>query len=623
MQKIATQKIEPFMMVLLSKRIEAIAREMTNTTLRAARSGVIALARDFSCSIVTGDGRLLFVSEGQPVHIANSDLVVQSLLELFKDDIHEGDDFLCNSPHYGNTHHADHTHIVPVFSEGQLMFFTVVRGHQADVGNSIPTTYMPHSKDLYEEGAIDWPMVRVQRNYKDVEDVVRIGRMRIRVPDQWYGDFLAQVGACRIGERRLKALCAKYGEDYLRTFVEAYMDYGEAAVVAEIKKLKKVHLEYETRHDPIPGVADEGIPVRMKIDVDPDAGYIYIDVTDNPDSVPGGMNMSRATTRASSTQGVLGNLDPEIPHNDGTFKHLPVKMAKNKVVGYSEHPRCMSVATTNVADRLANVSGSIFAGVGPEMGIAEHGLGMPAAMSVISGRDWRRANAPYCNQIFNGGCGGGAVYGHDGWLTLDLPVNSGILHTDSVELSELKYPIMIKCRYIRMDSGGPGRWCGAPGRYVELIQRGEPGRWAIPSDGHFNPPRGIHGGMDGKPSDLWKYPISGLSELWECEKDKAARRIDLPQIMTETLQPETEVLVSEANGGAGFGDPLERDPEKLRWDAREEYISLDTARNVYGVVLDTEPELYKVDYEATEKLRDELRKKRKDKGARNGLKNEH
>ena len=605
-------KIEPYMMVLLSKRLEAVAREMTNTTLRAARSAVIAIARDFSCSIVTGDGRLLFVTEGLPVHIANSDFVVQSLLELFKDDIHEGDDFLCNSPYYGNTHHADHTHMVPVFFEGELMFFTVVRAHQADIGNCSPTTYVTYCRDLYEEGAIDWPVVRMQRNYKDIEDVVRIGRMRIRVPEQWYGDYLAAVGACRIGERRLKEFCAKYGKEYVKAFIGAYMDYGETAVVEEIKKLKKMHMEYETRYDPIPGIAEDGIPVRMKIDVDPDAGYIYIDVTDNPDSLPAGVNMCRATTKAMATQGVLCNLDPEIPHNDGTFKHLPVKMAKNKVVGYSEHPYSMSVATTNVADRLANVSGTIFAQMGPEKGIAEHGVLMPPGAAVIAGVDWRRGGAPYFNQLVAGASGGGAVYGYDGWLTFEAPCVSGVLTLDSIEIDELKHPIMVKTRTMIKDSGGPGRWRGAPGKLFEFVQRGAPGTWAYLNDGHCNVPKGIHGGLSGRASDVWKYKISDLSELWECERDKKARRIDLPQMSVETLQPETEVLVGEANGGGGFGDPLERDPEKVRWDTREEYISLDTVRDVYGVVLDTEPELYRVDYEATEKLRQELRKKREE-----------
>ena len=602
--------IEPYMMMVLSKRLEAISREMTNTTLRSARSGVMNLARDFSCSIVTGDGRLLFIVEGLPVHLANTDYTVKGTMKLFKDDIHEGDAFLNNSPFHGNTHPADHTLMVPVFFEGELMFFTVVRGHQADVGNSEPTTYMAYAKDVYEEGAIYWPGVRVQRDYRDVEDVIRMGKVRIRVPDQWYGDYLAQVGACRIGERRLKDFCAKYNKEYVKAFVEAYMDYGESCVVEEIKKLKKTRLQYETRYDPVPGVADEGIPVRIQADVDPDAGYIYIDVTDNIDSVPGGLNLCEATTRASATIGVLCNLDPEIPHNDGTFKHLPIKMDEGKVLGYTPHPGCMSVATNSVAERLANASGAMFASMSPKHGIAEHGGGLPVGAAVISGSDWRRGGGPYCNQIVCGLGGGGAVYGYDGWLTLAQPVCMGTINCDSIEIDEQKYPIMVKCRVILTDTCGHGRWRGASGAYLEFIQRGEPGEWAYINDYHFNPPKGIHGGMDAAPTDVWKYGISDLQKLWEEDTDKEARREDLPQMAVVTLQPETEVIVSICPGGGGFGDPLERDPEKVRWDAREEYISLEAARNIYGVVLDTDPELYRVDYEATEKLRNELREKR-------------
>ena len=604
--------IEPYMMMILSKRLEAVGREMTNTTLRAARSGVMNMARDFSCSIVTGDGRLLYIVEGLPVHLANSDYTVQGTMRLFGEDIHEGDAFLNNSPFHGNTHPADHTMIVPVFYKKEIMFFCVVRGHQADIGNSQPTTYMSHAKDVYEEGAIYWPGVRVQKDYRDIEDVIRMGKMRIRVPDQWYGDYLAMVGACRVGERRLKDFCQKYGMGYVRAFVDAYMDYGETRVVEEIRKLAKAHLRYETRYDPVPGVAEDGIPVRIEADVDPDEGYIRIDVTDNVDSVPGGLNLCAATTRASATLGVLCNLDPDIPHNDGTFRRLPVTMAEGKVIGYSKFPGCMSVATNSVAERLANASGAMFASLGPEYGVAEHGGGLPPSVSVISGRDTRRGGKPYVNQLIVGLGGGGALHGYDGWLTLEQPVCMGTVNCDSVEIDEQKYPILIKSRAIACDTGGHGRWRGAPARNIEMLQRGEAGQWAYINDGHFYPAKGVNGGLGAAPTDVWKHRISSLRMMWEEEAERAVTREDLPQMAVITLQAETEVLVSEGPAGGGFGDPLERDPEKVRWDAREEYISLDAARSVYGVVLDTSPECYAVDVEATRELRAELKRQRQE-----------
>jgi len=146
--------------------------------------------------------------------------------------IKQGDLFLNNSPYYGNTHHADYTYIAPVFNNGELMFFTAAKGHQADCGNSIPSTYHGSARDLYEEGALDWPCIKVQKDYKDVPDIIKIAKMRIRVPDQWYGDYLAGVGSARIGERNLIKLCEEYGNELIMAFCDAYQEYGEKSPVS-------------------------------------------------------------------------------------------------------------------------------------------------------------------------------------------------------------------------------------------------------------------------------------------------------------------------------------------------------------------------------------------------------
>ena len=114
-----------------------------------------------------------------------------------------GDAFLHNSPYHGNSHAADHSILVPVIDDEGVHRFTVLaKAHQADCGNSQPTTYMAAARDVYEEGALIFPCVRVQEDYRDGEDMIRMCRMRIRVPEQWWGDYLALLGAARIGERR-------------------------------------------------------------------------------------------------------------------------------------------------------------------------------------------------------------------------------------------------------------------------------------------------------------------------------------------------------------------------------------------------------------------------------------
>ena len=157
----AAPDFDPMLLSVLSSRFGAILREMSNGVLRASKSGVIKIARDMSCAILTYDHRLVCIEECIPVHAAAIDLTTRPLTELF-DDIEEGDAFLNNCPYTGVTHHADLTLCVPVFFDGKPLFWTVSRAHHADVGAPIPSTYLPYAKTIFEEG-LHFPGVRVER----------------------------------------------------------------------------------------------------------------------------------------------------------------------------------------------------------------------------------------------------------------------------------------------------------------------------------------------------------------------------------------------------------------------------------------------------------------------------
>jgi len=587
--------IEPYLMVVISRKLEAITREMNNILLRSARSSVMATARDFSCSITDTKHGIVCVAEGNANHVVGSTLVARVITDLF-DDIRPGDCFLNNSPYYGNNHHADFTTSVPVFYKGEHLFTTNARAHQADCGNSQPTTYMPFSKDVYEEGALDFPCVRVQRDYKNIEDIIRMCRGRIRVPDQWYGDYLAQVGAARIGEREIIKLCDKYGVDTIKTFAEQWQDYGKRRMIEAISKLPKGTWMGETKFDPVPGVSDKGITFRLKMTVDPDEGYITLDFTHSDDCVPGGFNMDEATVLAAGNIGVLNNLDPTIPHNEGAFSRVKLELREGCVAGRPIMPTCCSIATSPTVQRPINLVQSTFAQLGEDMGMAEGGLALPPSVSVVSGVDWRTGTS-YVNQLVLGILGGPAVYGHDGWVTYGEPDCGGAIYIDSIEVNEKKYPIIWDHNEIITDSGGAGRWRGAPGACCIARPRHDPGTWAYVCDGHFSPAEGVHGGGAGKAADVWKYNIH------------KKERVDLPKSSFEVLTPD-EAIVSESCGGGGFGEPLNRDPEKVRWDVREGYVSVEKSRDVYGVVINTAPEQYAVDYKATDKLRGKIKNRK-------------
>src|SRR6266851_5236846 len=318
----AARGLDPTLMAVLAHRFEAIVREMTNTLFRTGRSSIINMARDFSCSIITAEDELFAAAEGLQVHVLGAGLQTRSMRELHPD-LREGDAYLHNDPILGNTHTADHTILVPVFVDGEHLFTASAKAHQADCGNAEPSTYMTYVEDVYAEGGLVFPCVKVQRDYEDIDDIIRMCRRRIRVPDVWYGDFLAAVGSARIGERRVKEVVARYGVDTIKAFVREWLDYSERVMDQAIRKLPAKRLHASGRHDPIPGLPD-GVAVNVTVDVKPDEGRVTFDLRENPDCIPFGLNVSEYCARGGCMIALLNCLSDDVPRNAGSFRRVEV-----------------------------------------------------------------------------------------------------------------------------------------------------------------------------------------------------------------------------------------------------------------------------------------------------------
>lgn len=598
--------LEPYIISVLSSRIDGIGVEMAHTMVRTARSGVINICKDLSTAICDSKGDVISIPiTAIHVHSTAMSLVGRNLLELHRKDLRPGDCFLNNSPYHGCTHHADHTLLAPVFYKDELIFIVAARGHQADIGNATPTTYSPFAKDIYEEGAINFPCVRVQRDYKDVDDIIRMAKMRIRCPDIWYGDFLASVGALRIGERRLIEACDEFGVDVINAFTEQWQEYGKSMMISEIRKFPKGTWYDNNRHDPVPGVP-EGMPIKLKMSIDPDEGYITLDFTENTiECQPNGFNLSECTLTAAGRTAVMLRLGPEIPHCEGAMSRIIVKMKENRAIGKAVLPFSASIATTNYCERVISVTMTCMNQITDKRGSAEGGtLGLPSA-SVISGKDWRYGNRDYVNQLIFGYTGGPGINGYDGWVTYLGTQGNGVMYWSSIELIEQVYPILIvKCELTR-DTAAAGQYDSSPSCRTDIAARKSPVTAAYFCDGCVFPPRGAKRGENSRPTGAWKYEL----------KMGDTSRVELPKMAVEVID-QGEVLVSESSTGAGYGDPLDRDPERVRYRVREEWLSVERAREVYGVVIDTGPELYAVDYKATEELRASLRRKREENAKR-------
>jgi N-methylhydantoinase B len=588
---------DPVDLAVLSNRLDGIVREMENTLLRTARSSVIGLARDFSCSIVTSDDELLASAEGLPVHVLGSGLLTRAMRRHHPKP-RPGDAYLHNDPYDGNTHAADHSLLVPVFVEGEHLFTAVAKAHQADVGNSLPTTYMPTASDVYEEGALIFPCVQIQRDYTDVDDIVRMCRRRIRVPEVWYGDYLAMLAAGRIAERRLQALCERFGRARIQAFIEAWFDYTEKRARRAIGALPAGRLGVETRLDPYPGL-DEGLTLRATLEIDPAAGRVRADLRDNPDCVPVGLNLTEATSLnavVAATLMVLNSLPgsdrPRVPLNGGSFRCFEVEVRENCVAGIPRHPASCSLATGEVGVRLWAAILRGFAEHEAGLGSAEAGFGAPPYLAVVAGDDPERGG-PYVTQLLLGTTGGPATAECDGWLSfLGMPA-AGLLYRDSVEVDEQKYPMVVERSVLRPDSEGAGRQRGAPGNLCEYGPRAGTMsvHWAL--EGVLNPPLGARGG--GKPEVGSAYLLRSGKRLEEHPEPVGG----------VSLEP-GDRIGSRSPGGGGYGDPFDREPERVLDDVREGYVSAARAAEVYGVVLEGDPgrfETLRVDMAATEARR--------------------
>ena len=556
-------------LAVLSHRIEGIASKMGNTLLKTGRSGVINRGKDFSCCVVSAECELLAAAESLPAHVLGAELVTKSLHEL-QPVLRRGDAFLHNSPYHGNAHAADHTILVPVIDDHGIHHFTMLaKAHLADIGNSVPTTYHAAARDVYEEGALIFPATKIQQDYKDIEDIIRLCELRIRVPDQWYGDYLAMVAAARIGERELLALADEVGWDVLHAFNNQWLAYSERRMEQAIRRMPEGYAEATSTHDPFPGLPN-GVAVKSKVRIDPAQGEIHVDLTDNMDCQPCGMNLTRATAWTAALIGVFNSIDHTVPKNTGSCRRVKVKLRENCIVGIPVHPISCSVATSNLADRVTNATQVAISQAAEGFGMAESGCILPPGLAVVSGVD-PRSGKKYVNQILLATSGGAGNAFNDGWATLLCPANAGMSYHDSIELDELYHPMVVYERRFVANTEGAGQRRGAFSLRCEYGPIGADMEIGYASDGNINPAKGAQGGHTAQGAYAGLVRRDGKEEV-------------LPPVAQHVLH-DGERVISISCGGGGYGEPKTRDVRHVVQDVLDGMVSIERARNVYGVAL--------------------------------------
>jgi N-methylhydantoinase B len=343
-------------------------------------------------------------------------------------------------------------------------------------------------------------------------------------------------------------------------------------------------------HDAVPlrGV-ENGVPLEVTVTVDPESAEIEIDLRNNPDCLPCGLNLTESTAVTSALIGVFNSIAEPVPRNTGSGRAVKVLLRENCCVGIPVHPASCSMATSGIAERLAGIVQRTLAEFADGLGMASTGPECPPAVAGLSGRDPRHSDAPFVDMMILGNSGGAGHPHGDGWVTNGETSDGGSMMRDSTEVLELLRPIRVWADRIVPDTEGAGRFRGAPSLYIEYGPVDTELEVLYAADGTVNPALGVRGGQSG----ALCRPALRRANGDVAELDAWARVVLAPG----------ETIISISSGGGGYGPPHERDVQRVVHDVVDGWVSVERARDVYGVVLD---EHGSVDDDATRERRAQL-----------------
>jgi len=584
--------IDPGTFSVIMGMYENIGREMMITLERSAWTSIINLCRDFSVGIADGDCNLVGVPDtALPCQAMTLQRIMKSTADFFEDEIYDGDVLMCNLAYLGNTHMGEPLLASPVFHDGELMFWSMARGHLADMGTPAYVPTYPYAKDLYSEG-LKIPPIKLFEKGKLRKDVLELYLGNLRARSSSYGDLMAHVACTWRGKEQLISLLETYGSETVRKYTGALLDYTSRMVGADIRRMKPGVYYGEDWMDSN-GYGTKNIPVRVKLTVEDDMWTV--DLSDCPAQMIGTLNASLHGVTESAVVGTLGFcVDPSIPKNEGFHRHINLICPEGTICSATS-PFSTQHSTTGAGEVVYRALLRAASGAVPDMAAAGSTL---IQWSTYIGLDEREdANKLWSYANFNESGGGGAAKGVDGHPSMLEMGVAGAMTFMSTEMEEWLHPIVVQQQEVYMDAQGAGTWRGAPGVITRVKGHGSSEMDVFTACwGHENLSHGTVGGGPG---------VGGT--IYTIDPEKPEIRHFYSGLGKFQLQKGWEYVVI-SSGGGGYGDPYERDKEAVAVDVRDEIVSPEAAKNSYGVVLD--PITFQIDDLATTEMRHALQTER-------------
>lgn len=564
---------------IIRNYLETVCNEMSKVVENTSISPIFSETHDYSVGVFAADERgvrLLARAQSVPVHIFAALTSVETVLKTYADDIEEGDLFFVSDPYYGGSHIPDWTVVNPVFVEGKPRFFNSVRGHVNEVGGCTPGGYNTIAREIWHEG-FRVPPVKLRSRGEPVKDMWNLILSNSRTKEDILGDLNAMVGGCVVGERRLRALVTKYGAATVARCIDYVLDYSEARLRGEIAKWPDgvYHGRSVLDHDFAGGGE---VPVEATVTVK--GASLTIDLTGSHPQVAGFCNSVAANT-TSNIYSALVALCPDIPVNSGYFRPVTIVLPPHSVVN-CDPPAPVGHSTVCIGSDIMEAVMKAFETITPDLvGSANIDL----ANVRVYGTHSRTGRYFVGSDINATAMSAGGAKGTDGWGGYAAPHCA--LRLPSLEMYERQYPYSYLQVEYATDTAAPGEFRGAPALHYRRRML-DSVRAIVYSQGWRNPMQGYLGGAAG----AGNYFVLNQG---------AADELTVTDACYDVLVERDRVVFSQSGAGGGWGDPLMRDPARVRADVENEYISIEAAKRDYGVVIDRAT--LAVDETATGRLR--------------------
>ncbi len=577
-------RIDPFTLEILKRNFVVAAEEMFYAFGRTAMSPVIYEVLDYAVGIADSKGELIAQAPGVPGFSGVLDYVAKEILEKYNNDLKPGDIIASNVPYKSGTHLNDVTLTMPVFYKDELIAIVMNKGHWSEVGGMHFGSWTSDATDILQEGLL-LPSIKLYNEGKLNKDVLEIILTNNRLPEFTKGDMEAQIASMKVASRRIISLIEKYGLDNVKLAMQNLLEDGEKRAKLKLKELPKGVFEAEDYIDD-DGISDKEVYVRVKVTISDDK--FIADFTGSDPQAAGPINSPFPATVSAVRETYMAVTDPHAEPNGGFFRPLEVIAPEGTIFNpkppapTSTYWESMSYATDLVWKALAPYA--------KDKLTAGHFLSILA--TILGGIDDRTGQPFAIVEPQPGGWGAGADMDGESGL---VACGDGETYIASNEVYERRMPILVERFELNVKDGtGHGKYRGGFGVIKDYRVLTSEASLTLSIGRSKYPPWGVEGGHNGTPN----YAVLYL----QGKEPQKVRRVAAVKMRKGDL------VSIRSGGGGGWGDPLERDPEKVRWDVINEYIDLETARNVYGVVIN--PETMEVDYQETKRLREQLRQKK-------------